>query len=175
VVPNVCSTSYCVAWRFYSTLYSTVLHLARTCLFYGILCCPGRVRSTAACSVPGSIRFKEASAALYLSVLQQSLLPLDVYVQQQPVLPLCVLQQPVLTPKMSIRQQPVLSREVPDLKAACAASGVWTYLSTRACAVLNLDVSVYESLCCAAPGRTSRCLSPILFRFFVRTQKCCAV
>ncbi len=120
------------------------------CLFYIILCCltflfytlqhstafcavPGHVRSTAACNVPGSIRdrFTEAPAALHLSVLQQSLLPLD---------PECV---------CSIAACAVPGGDWPTSRLCCT----WTYLSTRACAVLHLDVSVYESLYCAAPGR----------------------
>ncbi len=137
---SACSIATCASPGCLFYIYHRVLPLARTCLFYGILCCPWTCpfNSSLICSVTGSICFAEASAALYLSVLQQSLLPLD---------PECV---------CSI--------------AACAVPGgiwpfglccTWTYLSTRACAVLHLNVSVYESLCCAAPGRI--CLrEPIL-------------
>jgi hypothetical protein len=113
----------CLTCLFY-TLQHPVLRLTWTCLFYGILCC---VRSTAACSVPGSFCFSEASAALSLSVFQQ----------------------PLLSPGLSVIKPPVLTQNClfnsnPYCPGRC--------LAYKQLELHLLDVSVYESLCCAEPG-----------------------
>ncbi len=142
-----------------------------------------------------------------MSVLRHSVLPLDVSVQQQLVVFLSVLKKPMLPCTYLFYNNLCCSRtylfksrlpwpKIVCSTAACAVPGgdwptsrlccTWTYLSTRAFAVLHLDVSVYESLCCAEPGRVcltvhsnscivrpttvdrqhhDRCLSPILLRF----------
>ncbi len=151
--PNVCSTSYCVAWRVYSSLYS-------------ILCC-------AAPGLDMSI-LRHSVLSLDVSVQQQLIVSPEVSVFRS----FCC---PVLICFTTISAAPwrfcsIAACAVPGRStAACAdpknvystaasaipggiwpTSGLcctWTYMSTRACAVLHLDVSVYESLCCAEPGR----------------------
>ncbi len=124
----------CLTFQFY-TLKHPVLHLARTCLFYGILCCPGRVRSTTACIVPGSIHFKEASGTyLFYNNLCCPWM--------------CMFSSSLCCP-WALYSSLCWPQKFLFDSSLCCPGRCLTYKQL----VLHLDVSVYESLCCAEPGR----------------------